>query len=76
MSSDTHVLSFYLISISLAVAVGIGSRGACLLLHDFYDYKSDLKETVGDVRGQNISYQNDNSYKPKCIKNMIWKTPD
>lgn len=38
MSFDPFVFSSYLISISLAVAVGIGSRRACLLLHDFYDY--------------------------------------
>lgn len=47
MSFDIRVFSSYLISISLAVVLGIGSRRACLLIHDFYDYRGDLEENSG-----------------------------
>lgn len=58
------VFSFYLISVSLAVVVGVGCRRGCLLLHDFYDYRGDLREN--SERIGNISHQYSKRYKPNC----------
>ncbi len=60
MSFDIRVFSSYLISISLAVVLGIGSRRPCLLIHDFYDYRGYLEENSGEM----LEYQYDKSYTP------------
>lgn len=49
-SFDICGFSSNLISISLAVVVGVGSWRVCLLIHDLYDLEGDLG---GNRRGWN-----------------------